>query len=377
MLLFMTFRLVELSGTPHEQGQQHGEALRDLIEHNVELYFYRFEKEAKLSREQTLSMAATVARHFEKFSPEYSAGMRGIAQTSGRHFFEIAALNARYEILYYQYGTVGLENAGLTRSNPAHRRPDGCTIFAALPEATAAGQLMIGQNWDWIEGVKGALLRTKHPDGLETLGFTEAGIFAPKLGLNSAGLGLCISGLTSMDDDWSREARPTHARCWDILRSRSFEAAKSIIDDGTRACSTNFMVAQAPNLALDFETAPNSIRVLECSLGSMAHTNHFLDPKSMGIEEPPSERRPHSYHRQRRMTDLLESRRPLKLEDIQEFLADRDDDPDGICRYPNQDEAPEDRVATICGVIMNLETRQMWITDGQPDVAPFTQYQLS
>jgi isopenicillin-N N-acyltransferase like protein len=108
----MTFQLVELSGTPFEQGQQHGEALRDLIEHNVELYFYRFEKEAKLSREQTLSMAAKVSRHFEKFSPAYSEGMRGIAQTSGRNFFEIAALNARYEILYYQYGTVGLENAG-------------------------------------------------------------------------------------------------------------------------------------------------------------------------------------------------------------------------------------------------------------------------
>jgi isopenicillin-N N-acyltransferase like protein len=73
---------------------------------------------------------------------------------------------------------------------------------------------------------------------------------------------------------------------------------------------------------------------------------------------------------------LLESRRPLRLEDFQEFLADRDDDPDGICRYPNPDEPPEDRVATICGVIMNLETRQMWITNGQPDVAPFVQYQL-
>ncbi len=374
----MTFRLVELSGSPLEQGEQHGEALKDLIEHNLELYFYRFEKEAKLSREQTLSMAAKVARHFEKFSPDYSEGMRGISRATGRNFFEIAALNARYEILYYQYGTVGLENAGLTRvsASPEHRRPDGCTIFAALPEATQTGHLTIGQNWDWIEGVKGALLRTRHADGLETLGFTEAGIFAPKLGLNSAGLGLCISGLTSMDDDWSREARPTHARCWEILRSQTLEAANKIIDDGTKACSTNFLVAQAPNLAIDFETAPNGIRMLECNLGSMAHTNHFLDPQSMGITEPPSERRPHSYHRQDRMTSLLESRRPLKLEDIQEFLQDRDDDPDGICRYPNLEEPPEDRVATICGVIMNLETKTMWITDGQPDIQPFEAYQL-
>lgn len=372
----MTFRLVELSGSAFEQGQQHGEALKDLIEQNLELYFYRFEKEAKLTREQTLSMAAKVARHFEQFSPAYSEGMRGIAAASGRNFFEIAALNARYEILYYQYGTVGLENAGLTRAEPQHRRPDGCTIFAALPEATAAGHLTIGQNWDWMEGVKGALLHTKHADGLETFGFTEAGIFAPKLGFNSAGLGLCISGLTSMDDDWSRVARPTHARCWEILRCQTLDEAKAIIDDGIKACSTNFMVAQAPNLAVDFETAPHGLRMLECKSGSMAHTNHFLDPSSLGITEPPSERRPHSYHRQSRMTSLLLERRPLKLADIQEFLADRDDDPDGICRYPNTDEPVEDRVATICGVIMNLETRTIWITDGPPDIAPFLEYQL-
>ncbi len=374
----MTFRLVELSGTPFEQGLAHGEALKDLIEHNIELYFYRFEKEAKLTREQTLSMAAKIARHFEKFSPAFSEGMRGISQSSGRNFFEIAALNARYEILYYQYGTVGLEKNGLTRvtASPEHRRPDGCTLFAALPEATASGQLTMGQNWDWIENVKGALLRTKHHDGLETLGFTEAGIFAPKLGLNSAGLGLCISGLTSMDDDWSREARPTHARCWEILRSTSLEQAKSVIDDGTKACSTNFMVALAPDQAIDFETAPHGIRAVSCHQGSMAHTNHFLDPQSLNIIEPPSERRPHSYHRQKRMTELLQERRPLKLEDFKEFLADRDDDPDGICRYPNTEEPVEDRVATICGVIMNLETRTMWVSNGQPDVAPFTEYKL-
>jgi isopenicillin-N N-acyltransferase like protein len=372
----VTLPLIELSGTPFEQGQQHGEALLERIEHNLELYFYRFEKEAKLTRAQTLEMAAKVAQHFEKYSPEYAEGIRGIARAANKDFLEIAALNARYEILYYQYGEVGLENAGLERLRPEDRRPDGCTAFAVLPEAMSTGQLTIGQNWDWIEGVKGALLRTKHNDGLETLGFTEAGLFAPKLGLNSAKLGLCINGLTSMDDDWSRDARPTHARCWEILRSKDFARAQSIIEDSGRACSTNFLVAQAPAKAVDFETAPNGVRQLECSLGSMAHTNHFVDPKTLGIIEPPSERRPHSQHRQARMTALLESKRPLSLEDIQNFLRDRDDDPDGICRYPNPDEPPEDRVATICGVIMNLETCEMWITDGQPDIAPFEKYQL-
>ncbi len=53
-------------------------------------------------------------------------------------------------------------------------------------------------------------------DGLRTLSFTEAGIFGGKIGLNSAGLGLTVNGLTTTDDDWSRLSKPFHVRCYEI-----------------------------------------------------------------------------------------------------------------------------------------------------------------
>jgi hypothetical protein len=31
---------------------------------------------------------------------------------------------------------------------------------------------------------------------------------------------------------------------------------------------------------------------------------------------------------------------------------------------------------TVTSVVMNLETREMWITDGQPDVNPFVYVKL-
>ncbi len=379
----MTLPLVKVSGTPYKQGVQHGQELKARVLHNLELYFYRFQNEIKLTRAETLEMAARVASHIERFNPDYAAGMRGIAEAVGRDYFEIAALNARYEILYFGYGEQGLKNAGLEgrfeqqlSQQFNQKKVDGCTLFAVTPEAMETGHLTMGQNWDWIVGVQGALLHTTHPNGLTSLAFTEAGIFGGKIGLNSAGVGVCISGLVSMDDDWSRPVKPTHLRCYEILRSKTFAEATQTVTEGDRACSTNFMIAAAPDQIVDLESAPNGVRTLECHLGSMAHTNHFLDPAALEISEPPSERRPHSYFRQELMTGLLQTKRPLRLVDLQEFLRNKEDYPDGICRYPNLDEPEEDRVETIAGIVMDLQTQELWITDGQPDVKPFERYRL-
>jgi len=371
----MTFPLIYLNGDAFNQGVQHGTQLRDRVLHNLDLYFYRFQNEIKLTRTQTLEMAGKVAGHIERFNPEYAAGMRGIAKAVGKDYLEIAALNARYEILYFGYGEMGLKNAGLEgRFN--QKKVDGCTLFAALPAAMASGHLTMGQNWDWIVGVQGALLHTTHGDGFESLAFTEAGIFGGKIGFNSVGIGVGISGLVSMDDDWSRPVKPTHLRCYEILRSSSFVEAQCIVSEGERACSTNFMIAAAPDQVVDFETAPHGVQMLTCVAGSMAHTNHFVDPDALGIKEPPSERRPHSYFRQELMTRLMESKRPLEISDLQAFLSNKEDYPDGICRYPNLEEPEADRVETIAGIIMDLESKQMWVADGHPDVNPFELYSL-
>ena len=369
----MTFPIIQLSGSSFQQGVQQGQQLKEPIGQNLEIYFDRFLREAHLERAEVLERAAKMLEVIKRLNLEYYDGMRGISEGSGFSLLEIAALNVRYEILYYQFGEVALEEHGLA---PRERVLDGCTAFAVMPEASSTNQLMIGQNWDWIPDVKGAILHTKHDDGLETLAFTEAGIFGGKLGLNSNGVGLCINGMTSMDDDWSRAVRPVHVRCYEILKSRDFKNAVKIVTDEARACSVNLLVAQAPNMAVDLEAAPNGVRQVSCSLGSMAHTNHFLAPNEMGVIEPPSERRDNSRHRQKRMTQLLESKRPLALEDLQTFLRDRDGGADGICRYPNMDDPPEEHYVTVTAVIMNLETREMWITDGQPDVNPFVHVKL-
>src|SRR5262249_24743053 len=153
--------VLHVDGEAFEQGRQHGAALRDEIAENIDIYFDRFEREARLEPAE----ARRRARSYEPILRDhaYFAALRGVADGSGLEFVDLMALNVRYELLYYQFGVCGI------------RRADGCTSFAIEPEAAEDGHLLLGQNWDWIPQVRGAVLHTREPDGFETLSFTEAG----------------------------------------------------------------------------------------------------------------------------------------------------------------------------------------------------------
>jgi isopenicillin-N N-acyltransferase-like protein len=368
----MTLPVVHLTGSPYEQGVTHGRELRSRIAHNLDIYFTRFEREVGLSRPVVRQAAAHYADAIAAQNPDYYASMRGVAEGSGFDLPDIAALNIRYELLYYQFGKLALAlEEAKRREGIVELEVDGCTAFAALPDATASGHLLMGQNWDWIPEVQGAVLHTTDADGFETLAFTESGIVGAKIGLNSAGLGLAINGMTTVDDDWSRLARPFHVRCYEILRSRSFDAAVNVITGEARSCSTNFLVAQAPNRVVDVEAAPDKINLLSCDDGCLTHANHFVDPAGLGVVETPNERRVYSRRRQARLRELLLARRPLTVESIQDALRDTLDEPFGLSRHRNPAEPPEAHYITVTSVVMDLDTRTLHLTDGPPDESTY------
>jgi hypothetical protein len=59
--------------------------------------------------------------------------MGGIAEGAELELEEILGLNSRTELIYPDKLTTGGE----------------CTAVASLPEATASGETLLGQNWDW------------------------------------------------------------------------------------------------------------------------------------------------------------------------------------------------------------------------------------
>ena len=357
--------ILHLTGTPYEQGVQHGQALKDRIGHNLGVYFARFEQEAGVAKPEALRRAALYAEAIARQNPDYYAGMRGVAEGSGFPLGEIAALQVRYEILYYQWGHNATEE---DVANATEEDVDGCTAFAVLPEASANGHLLVGQNWDWIPQVLGAVVQTTDPDGMEVLAFTEAGIVGGKIGFNSAGVALAINGMMSTSDDWSTLAKPFHVRCYEILRSRDFDSAVSVVTSEARACSTNFLIAQTPGKVVDIEAAPGSLRLLECEGGCLVHTNNFTEPAEIGVTEPPNPKREFSKGRRSRMGELLAAHGDkISVADVQTDLQDHLRYPYGICRHAAVGiEPPEKHAITVTAVVMDVTAKTLMLTDGVP-----------
>lgn len=76
-----TLPVLELAGTPYEQGLVHGERARKQIAQNLEIYFYRFERETKLLKAEVLRRAGLYLRVIEKSRP--SMPKRCVASLKG------------------------------------------------------------------------------------------------------------------------------------------------------------------------------------------------------------------------------------------------------------------------------------------------------
>jgi isopenicillin-N N-acyltransferase-like protein len=369
--------LLELRGGPREVGRAHGEFARRLIESNLELYFHRFALEGGVQRHEACRRGALYLEVIDRSAPEYGEMVRGIADGCGSPLSEIAALNARYEILYSEFTRSVM---ALTDPPPGGGLADGCTAFVALPDATPDGHLRLGENWDWMPGVEGLMLRVERPDGLRVLSFTEAGIAGGKIGLNSAGVGLAINGLVSSLDSWSRLRTPFHVRTWRALNCWSIASAVDAILGEERSCSANFLLAQLDQFgnasAVDVETSPTQSARIDVR-AALAHTNHFFDPDSLGIHQPLDERSS-SYRRCDRMQALLDANHG-QLDDprLMRLLADHEGYPQSLCAHPSPLWPEEEAYATVLAVVIDVNRRSMSVAPGNPCVTPFTAYALS
>jgi len=364
---------LHLAGSPLEVGRQHGRAARPAIAHNVAMYLRRFQEDGRIDHDEIWRRASAYLQVIERENPAYAAEMRGIAEGSRHDLLDVVAVNVRYEILYTEFVRVGLER----------ELAGGCTAFAVLPSRSANGHLLIGQNWDWIPDVRGAVVAA-HRGGLpESLGFTEAGIAGAKIGVNAAGIGLAINGLVTDKDSWARLRKPFHVRCWEVLASRTLPDALRAVAGSERACSANFVVGAAGSTAevVDIEAAPDSEYRLSPEDGLLAHANHFTHPDAGGLRQPLADDRPSTYHRYDRMRELLREAtgrgRKVRVEDLKEILRDHDEKPNSICRHVDEKQPPNFRYQTVVSAILDVDAREMFIASGPPCTARYRKYGLA
>src|SRR5690349_16832309 len=248
----MTFPIHRSSErTPYERGEAFGRAQAAPIANTLSLYRRMFA--------ETTGADARAAGALVQMTPEAEEEIRGIATGSGHDELELRAANARTEIL-------------------AGQGPTECSVVGA-------GGLL-AQNWDWHPDAAASTVVwiVEHEHGwFATL--TEAGILA-KIGLNDAGLGVCLN-LLNTTADGGLDGTPIHLLLRQTLEScRSVDDAVALLTAARTSASSAVTVAQ-PNDVASIELNPGGANVIRGPVG--AHTNHFLVAPRSGHDTTPEE----------------------------------------------------------------------------------------
>ncbi len=330
---YVPFPLIDLSGSPRERGRQHGKAAADRLRRGARMYAGSLLKTG-VDWKELERRAEAMVPDIEQFDPAYVEEMRGIAEGAGEPFAAVMLMNARTEMV-----------AAARRQKAAQQFPDGCTAALALPEASADGVLLHGQNWDWRAecAETGVMLRIRRDDGPDILTFTEAGGLA-RSGLNSAGIGLTANAL-ECDRDYQRGAGVPlpFIRRKVLEASYLAQAVHTIVSTpkpGSNHMAVSHATADGSGEAFGFECAPDETFWLAPEQGLYVHANHWISDsgrarvKDSGLAETPD-----SIYRDKRVRDQLaqkldSGRGKLTLEDLRGAFFDKWGSPYSVCRPP-------------------------------------------
>lgn len=355
----MALPLVSVTGSPGECGAAYGVAARDRILANVEVYLRRFQDQAGLdgpavAAAGTAFRAATLAYH-----PRIAAMLDEVAAAAGVAPAQLYALNARTELLYGQPG----EPAG-----------EGCTAIGVLGTHTGTGHLLLGQNWDWHpdQGEAMLLLRTVDERGHAVLTLAEAGMLA-KTGLNSAGVGQCLTMLaTDRDGLTSPPGVPYHVLARATLEADSLGWATRAACRSPRNASINLLLGQAgeqpvDSELIDLELVPGDVGWLHPVDGMITHANHL--ETGLPVHDVQKDWGGSSLYRAARARRLLaETVAAGKTgpDDLVAVFRDHACLPHAICRHLDERMPVVERSVTVCSVLLDLTARRLGIAPGPP-----------
>jgi isopenicillin-N N-acyltransferase-like protein len=346
---YAPFPLIEIVGSPHERGVTYGRQARDRILRSIEIYS-RALKGLGMGPAGLRDAVARLFPSIEGFAPDLIEEMRGIASGAGVAFEEIVLVNARTELL---------QLAARAKAPD----PDGCTGAVLMAPATADGEVIHGQNWDWrAECVETAIvLRIRREDGPDILTFTEAGGLA-RSGLNGAGLAITANYLES-DRDY-REigvALP-------LIRRRALECTHladmiRIVATTGKSASNNMLLSSRAGFAVDLECAPDEAFALYPKGGVLVHANHWRSAVALAkLQEMGLADTPDSLYRDWRVEEILaRDHGRLTLEHLRAALRDDLGAPYAVCRPPVP-ETSGNLGATVAMILMRPGEGTMEVT---------------
>ncbi len=363
------FPLIDLSGPPEARGRAYGRAAKARVHRSLGHYGAQLAASGQ-EVAQVRAMARAFVPKIDAFDPAYVAEMRGIAEGADAAFEDIVLVNCRTEVLQ-------LARRAATAAAATRAAPDGCTGAIILPEASADGTLIHGQNWDWKPDCAetGVVLRIRRDDGPDILTFVEAGGLA-RSGLNGAGIGLTANYLES-DRDYRQQGVPLSLLRRKALEQEHVAMALQVLHATPKSASNNLMLSQG-GFGIDIECAPDESFLLHAEGGIVVHANHFLSPAALAkLRDTGLAGTPCSVTRERRVRAALEAKRGrLSFEDLRAAFFDDWQSPWSVCRPP--------RMALNGAMSATVAMILMRPAEGVMEVAPmpalqrrFTRYALA
>ncbi|EME86512.1 uncharacterized protein MYCFIDRAFT_88844 [Pseudocercospora fijiensis CIRAD86] len=334
---------IECSGSPHEIGLKHGAEAREAIGRCIAFYAKQFRQTAGKEWQEVQEIAAKFEPVIQSKWPSFLVEMGGIAKGARVPLVDVIAINVRTEI------TFGLWNQAKSTS-------DGCT---ALSWKTNDGAFL-AQNWDWMEEQKPNLvLLTIRQHGKPTIKMvTEAGLIG-KIGLNSAGVGVCLNAIRIPGLDGERI--PCHLGLRLALESESAEQAIDKLKGYGVASACHYLLADSEQ-SVGLEWSSSDVQEIHPRSNKIFHTNHYMVAHPGVVDIPWLD---DSSVRLAKIEELSNVAERQSLTSISKMLSDETSYPTSICRAQKD----ASTFATLFSIVMDLSARKAVVKVGRP-IAP-------
>ncbi|KAI9821225.1 MAG: hypothetical protein M1827_003959 [Pycnora praestabilis] len=318
-------------------GLQHGKGAKTEIGRAIKFYKNLFQETAKLQWPTVCKTASGFLPLLERNWVPYVEEMKGVGQGAGVDFESILAMNVRTEIAY------GMFN-------------DGCTALSWKTSETS----LLAQNWDWQHEQKENLIilhiRQHGKPSIHMI--TEAGIIG-KIGLNSAGVGVCLNAIKAKGIDFDR--LPVHLSLRAALDSPSRAQAVASLKNGGVASACHILVADGSG-GTGLECSAVDFIELDMMDGKVTHTNNFVVKHAVDDISFLHDSSDRLQRIKELINDAEDRRSPVIPEMVGKLLEDEKDYPTSICR----DETEKSTVATLFSIVMDLEARSARLRMGRP-----------
>lgn len=366
------FPRVKVGGGPRDRGRAYGGQARERIARSIEAYGEVFLAYAGWDWDRVRREAARYQDPIGAFDERFLEEIRGIAEGASVDIEDVLAINVRTEVMFAAKARAAEAAA---RAAGDGRRQGECSAFAVLPEASADGHTLLGQNWDWLLHCFDTVvvLEAEQDEAPNFVSVVEAGLLA-KTGLNSSGLGVATNALVT-DDDRGEPGIPYHVLLRALMDCENLSDALATVQRGVRSSSANYLLAHEDGVAVDVEAAPGDFSRLFLELpedGVLLHTNHYrsasFDRRDVSLWVMPD-----SPFRLERLKAAVRHARPggLSLDTFRAALGDHANYPSGICCHPDRRMDPHDQGTTVASVLMDLDGRRIWLADGHPCTTPY------